>query len=80
MNNNKGQPTVPSAIFANVASDEQTLLNQIIDITMQTLHAEVCSIFLEDKENEPGVLKCVAGSGFASKIVGRASYKIGEGL
>ncbi len=58
----------------------QQLLNQIIHTTMQTLHAEVCSIFLEDKEKAPGILKCVAGSGFASKIVDIASYKIGQGL
>ena len=74
------------AILADVASavvghfDMETLLNQIINTTMKILHAEVCSIFLEDKENEPGVLKCVAGSGFASSIVGVAEYKIGEGL
>ncbi|MCP4347549.1 MAG: GAF domain-containing protein [Desulfobacterales bacterium] len=76
---------IPS-VLAEVASavvgqfDMDTLLNQIINTTMETLHAEVCSIFLEDKEKDPGVIKCVAGSGFAKKIVGIARYKIGEGL
>lgn len=60
--------------------DMKVLLNQIINITMDTLHARVCSIFLEDKENAPGILKCVAGSGFAEKIVGVAQYKFGEGF
>jgi signal transduction protein with GAF and PtsI domain len=75
-----------SGVLAEVASsvvgkfDMKALLNQIINTTMETLHAEVCSIFLEDKEEEPGILKCVAGSGFAKRIVGKAKYKIGEGL
>jgi len=56
------------------------LLNQVVETSMQTLHAEVCSIFLEDKQNEPGVLTMMAGSGFASKLVGKAKYKIGEGF
>jgi len=73
-------------ILADVAGavvghfDTKTLLDQIINTTMDTLHARVCSIFLEDKENAPGILKCVAGSGFAEKIVGIAQYKFGEGL
>lgn len=74
------QPEASKATAADVAIDEQRLLNQIIATTMQTLHAEVCSIFLEDKVNEPGVLKCVAGSGFASKIVDLARYKVGQGF
>lgn len=75
-----------SSELAKVASavvgqfEMPALLNQIIDTTMKTLHAEVCSIFLEDKENEPGVITCVAGSGFAEKIVGIAKYRSGEGL
>jgi len=47
---------------------------------MKALHAEVCSIFLEDKEKHPGVIKCVAGSGFTKNIIGIAEYKIGEGF
>lgn len=75
-----------SAVLADVASavvgkfEMEALLDQIINTIMETLHAEVCAIFLEDKEEEPGVLKCVAGSGFARRIVGIARYKIGEGL
>ena len=60
--------------------DINLLLDQIIQATSQILKAEVCSIYLEDKENEPGILKCVAGSGFANKIVGVAKFKIGEGF
>jgi signal transduction protein with GAF and PtsI domain len=73
-------------VLANVANavvgyfDTKILLDQIINTLMQILHAEVCSIFLEDKENSPGILKCVAGSGFAEKIVGIAEYKFGEGF
>jgi signal transduction protein with GAF and PtsI domain len=75
-----------SAVLGDVAGavvgtfDMTALLNQIINTTMKTLHAEVCSIFLEDKEEEPGILACVAGSGFAKGIVGTAKYKIGEGF
>ena len=58
----------------------QELLDQIIDITMKTLNAEVCSIFLEDRDRKPGYIKCVAGSGFAREIVGKAEYAIGEGF
>ena len=80
MTNDKfSQPETAAAIIADVVSDEHILLDQIINTTMQTLHAEVCSIFLED-EKETGVLKCVAGSGFASKIVGIARYRVGEGF
>jgi signal transduction histidine kinase len=57
-----------------------TLLNQVVETSMRTLHAEVCSIFLEDKQNEPGVVSMMAGSGFARKLVGKAKYKIGEGF
>jgi len=75
-----------SAVLGDVAGavvgkfDMTALLDQIINTTMKTLHAEVCSIYLEDKEEEPGILKCVAGSGFAKGIVGFAKYKIGEGF
>ena len=69
---------VASAVVGHL--EMEALLDQIINTTMETLHAEVCSIFLEDKENEPGVIKCVAGSGFAKKIVGVAKYRSGEGL
>jgi signal transduction protein with GAF and PtsI domain len=73
-------------VLADVASavvghfDTKILLDQIINTTKDTLHAKVCSIFLEDKENAPGILKCEAGSGFAEKIIGIAQYKFGEGF
>lgn len=75
-----------SAVLGDVASsvvgkfDMTALLNQIINTTMETLHAEVCSIFLENREKKPGFLKCVAGSGFAKRIVGKAEYRFGEGF
>jgi signal transduction histidine kinase len=73
-------------VLAEVASavvgkfEMRSLLNQIISTTMKTLNAEVCSIFLEDKEKEPGYIRCVAGSGFAKRVVDKAVYKIGEGF
>jgi signal transduction histidine kinase len=57
-----------------------TLLSKVVETSMRTLQAEVCSIFLEDKQNEPGVVTMMAGSGFARKLVGKAKYKIGEGF
>jgi signal transduction histidine kinase len=60
--------------------DVKMLLDKIILLTMNTLHAEVASIFLEDKEKEPGIIECVAGSGFAEKIIRVAKYKRGECL
>ena len=55
-----------------------SLLDQVVDTLMRILHAEVCSIFLEDKEVEPGLLIMKAGSGFAKKLVNKAKYNIGE--
>jgi signal transduction protein with GAF and PtsI domain/anti-sigma regulatory factor (Ser/Thr protein kinase) len=72
-------------VLAEVASavvgqfEMNKLLEQIIDTTMKTLNAEVCSIYLL-KKDDPGVIECVAGSGFAERIVGEAEYKLGEGL
>jgi len=74
-----------TAVLAQVASavvgqfEMQKLLEQIIETTMKTLDAEVCSIFLR-KEDDPNKIVCVAGSGFARKIVNKAEYRIGEGL
>lgn len=56
------------------------LLDQVVNTAMRTLNAEVCSIFLEDKEKEPGFISMMAGSGFAKTLVGVARYKIGEGF
>jgi signal transduction protein with GAF and PtsI domain len=55
------------------------LYDEIIKTIEKTLNAEVCSIFLDDKKN-PDIISCVAGSGFAEKIVGKAKYKIGNGF
>ena len=74
----KALAEVASAVVGHFKMQE--LLDQIIDITMKTLNAEVCSIFLEDREKNPGYIKCVAGSGFAKKIINIAEYKIGEGF
>ena len=74
----KALAEVANAVVGHFKMEE--LLDQIIDITMKTLDAEVCSIFLEDRDKKPGYFKCVAGSGFAKKIVGIAEYKIGEGF
>lgn len=74
-----------TTVLADVASavvgqfEMKALLDKIINTTMKALHAEVCSIFLEDKE-QSGALECVAGSGFARSIVGVVKYKIGEGF
>lgn len=56
------------------------LLDQVVNTSMKTLNAEVCSIFLEDKEKDPGFITMMAGSGFAKTLVGEAKYKIGEGF
>lgn len=56
------------------------LLNQVVDTSMRTLQAKVCSIFLEDREKEPGVVAMMAGSGFAEPLVGIAKYRLGEGF
>lgn len=56
------------------------VLDTVVDKSMQILHAEVCSIFLEDKINNPGILEMKAGSGFAKGLVDNATYEIGEGF
>ena len=57
-----------------------TLLEQVVETSMRTLHAEVCSIFLSEREKEPQVLTMMAGSGFAAKLIGKSKYQIGEGF
>jgi hypothetical protein len=57
----------------------QPLLATIIEEMTEILDAEVCSIFLEDPD-DPDVIKCVAGSGFAEAIVDIAEYHSGEGF
>ncbi len=55
------------------------LLESIVEKLMETMNAEVCSIFLNDEDN-PNVIKCVAGSGFAEEIVDEARYEKNEGF
>jgi signal transduction histidine kinase len=57
-----------------------TLLDQVVETSMRTLNAEVCSIFLKDREHDPEVLTMMAASGFGAKLVGKAKYRIGEGF
>lgn len=74
-----------TAVLAEVANDVvgelelDRLLPRVLETTMRTLNAEVCSIFLR-KEDNPNIIKCVAGSGFAKNIVDIAEYAIGEGF
>ena len=60
--------------------DLSDLLDKVVSLVMRLLQAEVCSIFLEDKEKNPGRIRMVAGSGFAKTLVGKAEYEIGEGF
>lgn len=56
------------------------LLDQVVNTSMATLHAEVCSIFLVEREKDHPVLIMRAGSGFAKPLVGHAKYELGEGF
>jgi signal transduction histidine kinase len=58
----------------------RNLLSHVVDTSRKILNAEVCSIFLEDREKEPGYIRMMAGSGFAQPLVGIAKYQIGEGF
>ncbi|MDM8568242.1 GAF domain-containing protein [Thiotrichales bacterium HSG1] len=58
--------------------DLQELLNQTLTTTMTILEAEACSIFLK-KEDNPNILICKEGIGYAENIKG-ATCKIGEGV
>src|SRR5581483_7583212 len=51
-----------------------------VALSMDTLHAEVCSIFLVEEEDTHPVLHMRAGSGFAGPLTGKARYDIGEGF
>jgi hypothetical protein len=55
------------------------LLESIVRDVGDILDAEVCSIFLNTAKH-PNTISCVAGSGFASNIVGKAKYRKGEGF
>jgi signal transduction histidine kinase len=56
------------------------LLDQVVSTSMETLHAEVCSIFLVEWEKDNPVVIMRAGSGFAKPLVGKAKYELGEGF
>jgi signal transduction histidine kinase len=56
------------------------LLDKVVTMAMRLLNAEVCSIFLDNKDKRPGYIVMMAGSGFAKDLVGKADYEIGEGL
>jgi len=56
------------------------LLDQVVNTSMATLHAEVCSIFLVEQEKDHPVLIMRAGSGFAKALVGHAKYELGQGF
>ncbi|MEA2564181.1 MAG: two-component system, NtrC family, sensor histidine kinase HydH [Acidobacteriota bacterium] len=75
---NKVLSDITSALVGHF--EMNSLLDQVVNTSMRTLNAEVCSIFLEDREKEPGFITMMAGSGFARSLVGKAKYKIGEGF
>ncbi|EFK06459.1 ATPase/histidine kinase/DNA gyrase B/HSP90 domain protein [delta proteobacterium NaphS2] len=81
---NRGLSEEVNRVLSEIASalvgqfEMSMLLDQVVNTAMRTLNAEVCSIFLEEKENEPGIITMMAGSGFAKTLVGIAKYKIGE--
>lgn len=58
----------------------EELLDKVVTLAMRLLKADVCSIFLDDKEKHPNRIKMMAGSGFAKVLVGKAEYEIGEGF
>ena len=73
---------VLSRITSDLAghSDMPRLLEQVVNTSMETLGAEVCSIFLIEREGDKEVVVMRAGSGFAKRVVGKAIYELGEGL
>lgn len=60
--------------------DLRDLLDKVVSLAMRLLSAEVCSIFLDDKEKHPDMIRMMAGSGFAKRLVNKAEYRIGEGF
>lgn len=57
----------------------QPLLDTVVEEMMHIFDAEVCSIFLNSPE-DPNILTCVAGSGFAAPLVDVARYGLHEGF
>ncbi len=76
-NPNQEITTVLAQVASDVAGELEMdkLLPKILKTAMDTLHADVCSIYLREGD----ILKCVAGEGFAEDIKGK-EYKLGEGL
>jgi len=76
-NENPNITTVLAQVASDVAGELEMdkLLSKILKTAMDTLHAEVCSIYLREGD----ILKCVAGEGFAEDIKGK-EYQLGEGL
>jgi signal transduction protein with GAF and PtsI domain len=60
--------------------DMQRLLDKVVATSMETLRAEVCSIFLIERDGDKDIVVMRAGSGFAKRVVNRAKYDMGEGL
>jgi signal transduction protein with GAF and PtsI domain len=60
--------------------DMPGLLNQVVTTSMTALRAEVCSIFLIEREGDKDIVVMRAGSGFAKRVVDKAKYELGEGL
>jgi signal transduction histidine kinase len=58
--------------------DEDRVLSKVVDVTASALHFEDCSVFLTDER--AGALVLRATRGRLNDQVGRATYKIGEGI
>jgi len=58
----------------------QRVLDKVVLTSMETLRAEVCSIFLIEREDDKDIVIMRAGSGFAERVVNKAKYRLGEGL
>ncbi|WP_047444831.1 GAF domain-containing protein [Alistipes sp. ZOR0009] len=54
----------------------ETLLEDIVKLTMNFLNTEVCFLYLE----KDGYLECAAGAGYAQSVIGRkeVKYKLGD--
>ncbi len=88
MENTKGLPMESGArqVLSSITNalvgrfEMSRLLDEVVNTSMATLHAEVCSIFLIEREQDHPVVIMRAGSGFAKPLVGRAKYELGEGF
>ena len=62
----------------NAAEDLQSALHIIVHRVRETLEAQVCSVYLLDKDIDSHVL--MASVGLNEKAVGHVSLPVGEGL